>query len=52
MSAHERDWDAFVTLSPEGVAHMDLAVEGVTCAACMAETSLVAPSAGAPNCSG
>ena len=37
MSAHERDWDAFVTLSPEGVAHMDLAVEGVTCAACMVE---------------
>ena len=37
MSAHERDWDAFVTLSPEGVAHMDLAVEGITCAACMVE---------------
>lgn len=37
MTAHERDWDAFVTLSPEGGAHMDLAVEGVTCAACMVE---------------
>jgi Cu2+-exporting ATPase len=37
MTAHERDWDAFVTLTPEGRAHMDLAVEGVTCAACMVE---------------
>lgn len=37
MTAHERDWDAFVTLSPEGEAHMDLAVEGITCAACMVE---------------
>ncbi|MCA1297988.1 heavy metal translocating P-type ATPase [Stappia indica] len=37
MTAYERDWEAFVTLSPEGEAHMDLAVEGVTCAACMVE---------------
>ena len=37
MTAHERDWDAFITLTPEGRAHMDLAVEGVTCAACMVE---------------
>ncbi|WP_349359870.1 heavy metal translocating P-type ATPase [Stappia sp.] len=37
MTVHERDWDAFITLTPEGRAHMDLAVEGVTCAACMVE---------------
>lgn len=37
MTVHERDWDAFVTLKDDGKAHMDLAVEGVTCAACMAE---------------
>lgn len=37
MTAHERDWDAFVTVTPDGLAHMDLAVEGVTCAACMIE---------------
>lgn len=37
MTVHERDWDAFVTLKDDGKAHMDLAVEGVTCAACMVE---------------
>lgn len=37
LSPHERDWAAFVTKAENGVAHMDLAVEGVTCAACMVE---------------
>lgn len=30
-----RDWNAFATPRPDGTAHMDLAVEGITCAACM-----------------
>jgi Cu2+-exporting ATPase len=32
---HDRDWNAFATPSAEGRLHMDLAVEGITCAACM-----------------
>nr|WP_209007907.1 cation-translocating P-type ATPase [Roseibium litorale] len=36
-----RDWDAFTTPAREGaedgVVHMDLAVEGITCAACMGD---------------
>eukprot|EP01037_Dinobryon_pediforme_P033302 gene33302-38680_t len=35
MNAPMRDWQAFATLKPDGGAHMDLAVEGITCAACM-----------------
>lgn len=30
-----RDWNAFATPRPDGSTHMDLAVEGITCAACM-----------------
>ncbi|MXN65888.1 cadmium-translocating P-type ATPase [Stappia sp. GBMRC 2046] len=37
MSVHERDWDSFVSMADDGSMHMDLAVEGVTCAACMVE---------------
>lgn len=37
MSAPERDWAAFVTDTDNGKAHMDLAVDGITCAACMYE---------------
>lgn len=37
MSVHERDWDSFVSVADDGAMHMDLAVEGVTCAACMVE---------------
>ncbi|WP_417685058.1 cation-translocating P-type ATPase [Roseibium sp.] len=37
MSVHARDWEAFVTPSDDGKVHMDLAVEGITCAACMGE---------------
>ncbi|CUA95257.1 heavy metal translocating P-type ATPase [Pannonibacter indicus] len=37
MTVHMRDWDAFVTPGEEGRAHMDLAVEGITCAACMGD---------------
>ncbi|MES0869049.1 cation-translocating P-type ATPase [Pseudovibrio sp. SCP19] len=37
MSAPERDWAAFVTNTDDGKAHMDLAVDGITCAACMYE---------------
>ncbi|WP_289032837.1 heavy metal translocating P-type ATPase [uncultured Roseibium sp.] len=37
MNVHARDWDAFVTPADEGAVHMDLAVEGITCAACMGE---------------
>ncbi|WP_417670538.1 cation-translocating P-type ATPase [Roseibium sp.] len=37
MSGHTRDWEAFVTPSDDGAVHMDLAVEGITCAACMGE---------------
>ena len=35
MRAPIRDWQAFTTPKPNGGAHMDLAVEGITCAACM-----------------
>lgn len=35
MNVHVRDWSAFVTPGEHGEAHMDLAVEGVHCAACM-----------------
>lgn len=31
----ENDWTAFATEAPDGRLHMDLAVEGITCAACM-----------------
>ncbi|MTI18840.1 copper-translocating P-type ATPase [Rhodobacteraceae bacterium RKSG542] len=37
MTAHTRDWDAFITVKDTGYAHMDLAVDGITCAACMYE---------------
>ncbi|MEJ8473316.1 cation-translocating P-type ATPase [Roseibium algae] len=37
MAAHTRDWDAFVVPADEGAVHMDLAVDGITCAACMGE---------------
>ncbi|KZL18951.1 putative copper-importing P-type ATPase A [Pseudovibrio axinellae] len=37
MSAPESDWAAFVTDTGNGKAHMDLAVDGITCAACMYE---------------
>lgn len=41
MTVHQRDWDAFTTParngSEDGVVHMDLAVEGITCAACMGD---------------
>jgi len=37
MTVHMRDWDAFITPAQDGAAHMDLAVEGITCAACMGE---------------
>ncbi|NBN64241.1 heavy metal translocating P-type ATPase [Pannonibacter tanglangensis] len=37
MTVHMRDWDAFVTPAADGAVHMDLAVEGITCAACMGE---------------
>ena len=36
MNVHTRDWSAFVTTGPQGAAHIELAVEGVHCAACMA----------------
>lgn len=35
MTATERDWDAFAAPKADGTVHMDLAVEGITCAACM-----------------
>lgn len=31
----DRDWDAFAEEAPDGGKRMDLAVEGITCAACM-----------------
>jgi len=31
----ERDWNGFATPRADGNVHMDLAVEGITCAACM-----------------
>jgi Cu2+-exporting ATPase len=33
--AENRDWDAFATPKADGSLHLDLAVEGITCAACM-----------------
>jgi Cu2+-exporting ATPase len=37
VTAHQRDWQAFVTEGEDGAVHMDLAVDGITCAACMGE---------------
>ncbi|ESR26442.1 heavy metal translocating P-type ATPase [Lutibaculum baratangense] len=37
MGKHQRDLDNFVTPLPGGLAHLDLAVEGVRCAGCMAK---------------
>ncbi|WP_434053021.1 MAG: cation-translocating P-type ATPase [Roseibium sp.] len=37
MTVHQRDWQAFVTPADDGAVHMDLAVEGITCAACMGD---------------
>ena len=37
MTVHQRDWQAFVTPGKDGALHMDLAVDGITCAACMGE---------------
>ncbi len=37
MTVHQRDWQAFVTPAKDGAVHMDLAVDGITCAACMGE---------------
>lgn len=35
LSPHVRDWNAFAEPRADGSVHMDLAVEGITCAACM-----------------
>ena len=35
LSPHVRDWSAFAEPRADGTVHMDLAVEGITCAACM-----------------
>jgi Cu2+-exporting ATPase len=37
VTVHQRDWQAFVTPGKDGAVHMDLAVDGITCAACMGE---------------
>lgn len=37
MTLHQRDWKAFVTPADDGAVHMDLAVDGITCAACMGD---------------
>ncbi|MEP3048805.1 MAG: cation-translocating P-type ATPase [Roseibium sp.] len=37
MTVHQRDWQSFVTPAKDGAVHMDLAVDGITCAACMGE---------------
>ncbi|MDD7911095.1 cation-translocating P-type ATPase [Pseudovibrio exalbescens] len=37
MNAHTKDWEAFVTQKDDGTAHMELAVDGITCAACIFE---------------
>ncbi len=37
MGKHDRDLQNFVTPLPGGLAHLDLAVEGVRCAGCMAK---------------
>ncbi|EEE45649.1 heavy metal translocating P-type ATPase [Roseibium alexandrii] len=37
MTVHQRDWQAFVVPADDGAVHMDLAVDGITCAACMGE---------------
>ena len=40
MNAPLRDWQAFASLKPDGTAEMNLAVEGITCAACMSVIEL------------
>ena len=35
MIAADRDWNAFAEPKADGTVHLDLAVEGITCAACM-----------------
>ncbi|TBW37234.1 heavy metal translocating P-type ATPase [Siculibacillus lacustris] len=35
MTGSDRDWNAFATPRADGTVHMDVAVEGITCAACM-----------------
>ncbi len=37
MGFHDRDLNSFVTAVGDGIEHMDLAVEGVRCAGCMAK---------------
>lgn len=37
MGFHDRDLGSFVTVVGDGIEHMDLAVEGVRCAGCMAK---------------
>jgi Cu2+-exporting ATPase len=37
VTVHQRDWQAFVTPGKDGAVHMYLAVDGITCAACMGE---------------
>ncbi|MEO0978716.1 MAG: cation transporter, partial [Pseudomonadota bacterium] len=37
MTVHQRDWQAFITPAEDGAVHMDLAVDGITCAACMGD---------------
>lgn len=37
MGFHDRDLKSFVTAVGDGIEHMDLAVEGVRCAGCMAK---------------
>jgi P-type Cu2+ transporter len=37
VTVHQRDWNAFVTEGEDGSVHMDLAVDGITCAACMGD---------------
>ncbi|WP_068318793.1 heavy metal translocating P-type ATPase [Polycladidibacter hongkongensis] len=37
MTTATRDWDAFITTGKDGASHMDLAVDGITCAACIYE---------------
>jgi Cu2+-exporting ATPase len=37
VTVHQRDWQAFVVPADDGAVHMDLAVDGITCAACMGE---------------
>ena len=35
IEQRDRDWNAFATPKADGTQHLDLAVEGITCAACM-----------------